>query len=72
MGWIAILACYKFHFIREHDNMVFDPSNKNILVNFTIELPYLTMIHIIFKLQSFTGRVRVISPNLQTFSFDKK
>ena len=27
-GWIVILDSYKFHFLREHDNMLKYPSNN--------------------------------------------
>ena len=36
MGLIVISASYKFHFIRVHDNLVYDPSNYKFI--FLIDL----------------------------------
>ena len=30
--WIMILSRYKFHLIRKHDNLVYDPSDKKSIV----------------------------------------
>ena len=31
VGWV-ILASYKFHFIRVHENVVYDPSNNKSII----------------------------------------
>ena len=34
---IVILALFEFHFIREHGNMVLDPSNNISILIFTVQ-----------------------------------